>query len=134
MSKITPYHTFITWYAIPESQRDPKSIDDFCTRLSITKADVVEYSQRETFYDDLYKAAQDWGKSKVPELLHLLYKEYKDKKNPSHLKMFKELLELNKENKNIINFNNFNPSDEQYRQIVAREARLLEERSAVTSA
>lgn len=112
---------------MPTESRDPKNIPDFCEKMKTTLSEIAEFTNRETFSDDLYKAAKEWGKSKIPELLHMLYRKYKESGSTNDLRMYKELLELDKDNKNgpIINLNVFNPSDEQYRQIIARENRAL---------
>jgi hypothetical protein len=126
------YPIFVKWYASPVEERNPKTIPAFCEHMGIELADTVDYTSRESFSEDLYKAAKEWGKSKIPELLHMLYNKYKLTNNANDLRMYKDLLELDKDSKNapIINLNVFNPTDDQYRNIIARENRALFERES----
>lgn len=122
------YPIFIKWYSMPPETRDPRNIPEFSEKMNISLAQIAEFTNKDTFSEDLFKAAKEWGKSKIPELLHMLYRKYKEKQNPNDLRMYKELLELDKNDKtvgNTINFNVFNPTDEQYKQIIARESRSL---------
>jgi hypothetical protein len=121
------YPIFIKWFAMPAESRDPRTIPEFAEKMQIPLSLIAEFNNKETFSDDLYRAAKEWGKSKIPELLHTLYRRYKERQNPSDLKMYKELLELDKQDKSgpVINVNLFNPSDDQYRQIIARESKSL---------
>lgn len=90
------YSIFLKWYAMPESSRQPASIPEFCTEFNIDKSVIAGFMHLEDFTDDLYKASIQWGKSKVPELLHLLYEKYLISKNPNDLRMYKDLLNLDK--------------------------------------
>lgn len=127
MTQDEVYPIFIKWYAMPIETRDPQTIPQFAEKMLIPLSAIAEFTNRETFSEDIYKAAKEWGKSKIPELLHMLYRKYKERQNPNDLKMYKELLELDKGEKNgpIINLAIFNPSDDQYRQIIARESKSL---------
>lgn len=88
------YNIFLRWYSIPETAReaDTKTIDEFCTKMGVEKSLIATFQKRPEFTEDLYKAAIAWGKSKVPELLHILYEKYKTSKNPTDLRMYKELI------------------------------------------
>ncbi len=121
------YPIFLKWYAMPATQRTPRTIPEFCEHLDIDPSVISNFQDKESFTEDLYRAARDWGKSKIPELLHLLYSRYKERFNVNDLRMYKELIELDKEKNSgpSININVFNPSDDQYRQIIARESRSL---------
>lgn len=135
MSEDDIYKIFIKWYSMPPESRDPKTIPLFCEKMNIQLATIAGFYDRESFSEDLLKQAKQWGKSKIPELLHMLYRQYKEKKNPNDLRMYKELLELDKEIKNgpTFNFNLLNPSEDQYRSIIAREARTLALDAPVTT-
>jgi len=131
MSQIVPhqnaYNFFIRWFTTPPNERIPASKDQFYTTIGINDDIVAEYQSRDTYYDDIYKEARNWGRSKIPQLLHMLYEEFKQTKKPAILETYKKLLEVDKkEGGSTFNFNTFNPSDEQYRQILAREAKSLE--------
>lgn len=124
----TIYNIFIKWYTMPKESREPRTLKEFCDQFEITKEDISEFMQRDTYYDDLMKEGKNWGKSKLPEMLHILYEDFKENKKPITAQAFKQLLEVDKEQKTN-NINVFNISDQQYRQIVQREARLSEESS-----
>ena len=121
------YSAFCKWYVLPIETRSPKTIPEFAEKMEIPLPQIVEFTDRDTFSQDILIKAKEWGKSKIPELLNDLYKRYKEKHNPNDLRMYKELLELDKEVKTgpTINFTVFSPSDDQYRQIIARESRSL---------
>jgi hypothetical protein len=126
MSKDELYKIFIKWYAQPEDRRDPKTIRDFAIHHELSPADIASFQERDNYYDDLYKEAQNWGKSKIPELLHLLYAEFKSSKKAETLRVYKELLKIDDDKRSGLTINILNPNDNAYRQIVQREARLLE--------
>lgn len=121
------YSAFCKWYVLPPETRSPKTIPEFAEKMEISLATIVEFTDRDTFSSDILIKAKEWGKTKIPELLNDLYRRYKEKHNPNDLRMYKELLELDKEVKTgpTINLNVFSPSDDQYRQIIARESRSL---------
>jgi len=120
------YLSFIKWYVMPPNERQPKTQAELMAVLGITNQDVAEYQQRDTFHSDIYREAQNWGKMKIPELLHTLYQEFKETKKPALLETYKKLLEIDKkEGGNSFNFVVLDPTDEQYKQIIAREARHI---------
>ncbi len=129
MDKQQTYSVFVKWFAMPKETRYPATEEEFCTLAKISKQDLAEFANRDTFYDDLVKEAKNWGKTKLPEMLHMLYNDFKENKKPVVAQTFKSLLELDKEQKPL-NINVFNLPEQQYRQIVAREAKLLETSSA----
>lgn len=119
-----PYKLTVTWFALPLSERNPKSPEELCSQLKIGLQDLALYQARDSFADDVLAEAKKWGKLKLPELLHQLYESFKSAKtpNPNTLRVYKELLELDIDKKQGVNFNVFNISDEQYKSIIAREA------------
>lgn len=138
MSNKTPhpnaYNFFIRWYTTPPNERIPATAQEFYSAMNITDEIVAEYQTRDTYYDDLYKEARNWGRSKIPELLQLLYAEFKKSKKPAVLETYKKLLEVDKKEGGInITLNTLNPTDEQYRQILARETKFIESSSAEPS-
>lgn len=126
MNKDELYKIFVKWYAQPEDVRIPRTIKDFGIQNELTPADIASFQERDNFYDDLYKEAQNWGKSKIPELLHALYADFKTNKKPETLRVYKELLKLDENKTSGLTINILNPNDNTYRKIVEREARLLE--------
>lgn len=90
------YRIFLNWYAMPKSSREPKEMSEFCEEFNTDVSTLAEFQSREEYTDDLYRASIAWGKSKVPELLHILYARYKESHNPNDLRMYKDLLNLDK--------------------------------------
>lgn len=119
------YTIFIKWFAMPKETREPKTMAEFCSQYNITKSDISAFTTKDSYYEDLVKEAKNWGKSKLPEMLHILYNDFKESKKAITAQTFKQLLELDKEQKPL-NINVFNLPEQQYRQIVAREAKLFE--------
>ena len=76
------YSSFIKWYVVPPNERLPKTLPELLKVLNITETDIAEFQQRDSFHSDIYREAQNWGKMKVPELLHSLYEEFKSSKKP----------------------------------------------------
>lgn len=93
------YNSFLKWYAMPQESRDPRTIDEWCLKFNVPKSLIGEFHHKPEFTDDLYRVAMEWGKSKVPELLHLLYTKYLTTKNSADLRMYKDLLSLDKDSK-----------------------------------
>ncbi len=90
------YNIFLKWYAMPQKTRIPQTISEFCLHFSIPESLIAEFQQEEEFTEDLYRTSIAWGKSKIPELLHMLYEKYIQSKNPNDLRMYKDLLNLDK--------------------------------------
>ena len=97
------YQIFLKWYAMPQESRKPQSIPEFCETMEIDQSLIASFTHKETFTDDLYKAAISWGKSKVPEMLHVLYDRFSKSKSPNDLRMYKDILTMDKEKKSEAN-------------------------------
>jgi hypothetical protein len=93
------YQIFLKWYAMPQESRKPQSIPEFCTTMEVDPSLIAQFTHKENFSDDLYKAAISWGKSKVPEMLHILYDRFSKSKSPNDLRMYKDILTMDKEKK-----------------------------------
>ena len=93
------YRTFLKWYAMPESVRDPKTIPEFCLFMGLTEKDIAEFSEREDFTDLLMNYSLEWGKTKIPELLGIIYDSARTNKNISHIKSFADLVNSNDKKK-----------------------------------
>lgn len=119
------YTKYVRWFCTPLVERNPKTIEELMEVLSISGEDLIEYSERPSFYEDLKREARNWGYSKMPELIHIAYKTAKEGGKPLAMKVFKELLEEDRSNGGNINIININPNSTQYTQIVEREARRL---------
>lgn len=132
------YNTFLFWFSLPPKHRKPQTFQEFADFYKISLSDIAEFQERDTFGEGLYKAAQKWGKSKVPELLHIAFERAKSSGKPSDVESFTRLITLDKDEKkngNTYNLNVFNPSDEQYRQILERESsRVLTDSSEAKTA
>ena len=108
------YNTFLFWFSLPPKSRKPQTFQEFADFYKITLSDIAEFQERDTFGEGLYKAAQKWGKAKVPELLHIVFERAKSSGKPSDVESFTRLITLDKDEKkngNTYNLNVFNPSD-----------------------
>lgn len=120
------YPIYLQWFAKPPGKRRPPTLEEFLTRYKITKKDIIDFHERQEFYDDLENAAVKWGQQRLPELLHLLYDKIKSGKSSSDIKVFKDLVYPEKKQTQSNNVNVIlNLQDEQYKQIIQREAKLL---------
>jgi hypothetical protein len=119
------YTKYVRWFCTPLTERNPKTLEELMSVLSISSSDLIEFTERPSFYEDLKREARNWGYSKLPELIHLAYKTAKDGGKPIAIKIFKELLEEEKGGGGNINIINISPNSTQYTQIVEREARRL---------
>jgi|SRR3990167_3608108 len=124
------YKVFVNWKARPITLEgpEPKSHEEFCQRYNITIKDLIAFSERPEYKEDLVMASIDWAKSKTPELLQMVYREIKESKSVADLERFLNIIHEIKRKDNAKTFNQFNfiVDDKQYREIVAREAKLLE--------
>lgn len=124
------YLAYIKWRSHPVEKTDPQNNDEFCAKYAITQKDLISFINRETYQDDLLISSLNWAKSKTPELLHLVYNEVKLNKSVADLDKFIQLAhEIKKKDKDAKANNNFfffnDIKDEQYRNIIAREAKSI---------
>lgn len=132
------YRIYVKWRARPITKGAPQHDDAFCEQYGITMKDVISFVERPEYQDHLLSESINWAKSKTPELLHIVYNEVKLNKSVADLERFMhvahEIKKKDKENKTINNFNFFaDLKDEQFNNIVRREARILSEGSATAS-
>lgn len=123
------YRAFVRWKTIPLTQNDPQSLEAFCELHSVSKETILEFVQKPEYGDDILISTLSWAKSKTPELMHTIYREVKNNKSVSDLQKFLELAHdlEKKQNSKSNTQNNFfiNLPDDQYKNIVTREAKLL---------
>lgn len=125
------YLAYVKWRACPIGPADPQSTEAFCTLHKITTQQIIDFINKESYQDDLLITSLNWAKSKTPELLHIVYNEVKLNKSVADLDRFiqlaHEIKKKDKESKTVNNFNFFKEIDEkQYRNIIAREARVID--------
>ena len=123
------YKIFVIWKSRPPQKTDPQNPKEFAEKYGVTLSDLREFTERPEYPDDTLNASIGWAKSKTPELIQQIYKEVKESKNVADLERFLnviyELKRKDKINNQQINFFG-NLSDEQYANILKREAKLLE--------
>jgi hypothetical protein len=126
-NKEAVYDAFVYWLSIPELDRRPRTIEEFCKHYKVDPSDLKDFAQRPGFYDLLEQRAVHWAQSKIPNILHSLYARIQNDKSTSDVKAFMEYVREyhRKPDSKTINMLVINPSDEQYRQILAREAAVL---------
>ena len=125
--KTDPYPLFIAWYAKPIDERNPPSLEGFCEKYKITKADIAEYSLRSEFFNDLKNESLAWAKRQTPEIIHILYNKIKKDRTSADIKAWLEMIyDLGKPNSNPqLTYNFINVPDDTYKSIIKREAKLL---------
>lgn len=125
------YRSFLHWYSIPPEQKIksnlPVTISEFMVKNNLTSDDLSTFHSKETFADDVVEATVKWAKTKTSEMVHILYERYKERKNASDFSAFVEFItKINAKDKaNNQQINIFNLNDQQYRQIIERESRVL---------
>lgn len=129
------YKEFVRWRARPLPQESsplyrttPRTVDDFCVLYNVLKEDVMSFTEKDVFEDDLLSESLIWARSKTPDVLHLVYGELVRQKDINSLeKFFNIVYELKKKkediNNNTTNFNFINIPDEKFRSITSRLAR-----------
>lgn len=117
------YSKYVKWFCTPQNERNPKTLEELMSLLEISQDELLGYTERPSFYEDLKRESRNWGFSKMPELIHIAYKTAKEGGKPLALKVFKEMLEDDKGAGGNINIINISPESTQYKQIVEREAR-----------
>lgn len=122
------YKTFVRWFS-KSSKRSPEELDEFCTENQITRDDIQDWIFSEKFNDDIFDEAINYAKAKTPMIIRSLVDKYEQTKEPILLRHLREFMSLNKKDNepkgNNYQFNFLNVSDDQYRQILEREARAF---------
>lgn len=137
-NKDTEYDIFMKWFVMPREEKEerglPTDIAAFLQKHNLTPADIEEFKNNPRFNDDVEKYVAKWAYTKYPTLAHRLYKKAVSTLDPQVLREFRafgrehtEKVKAEKDGGGVsINFNLSVP-DEQYRQIIAREAKILSE-------
>lgn len=122
------YNLFVRWSALPPSERKPPTAKDFSKAFKVTAKQIADFKERKGYYDQLEQHAKDWGRAKLPELIHTLYHKSKESRKSQDIERFQKMVTERRENEgNTFNtVNLINPSNEQYEQILKREARELD--------
>lgn len=117
------YRLFVNWQVQTPAERDPKTLEAFATKHKVSLSDLTTFTNTHGYHDDIEREATKWGRSKLPEMLHLLYTLIKSRKKASDIEVFKKLItkDANAPQGNTINV--FNLNEEQRNQILVREAR-----------
>lgn len=122
------YEMFVRWSALPPMERKPPTVQEFSKTFKVTAEQIANFKERKGYYDQLEQHAKDWGRAKLPELIHTLYHQSKESKKSQDIERFKNMVTEKKESDgntyNTVNL--INPSNEQYEQIIKREARELD--------
>lgn len=116
------YKIFINWKVKLLDKSDPQTLEEFCTRHSLTMKDIALFQAVPTYEEDLRKASLSWLQSKIPELLHLAYKEAKESRSVSDIEKVVEIAhQLKKKGETQNNqFNFFNLDANQHKRIAER--------------
>ena len=125
------YKIYVEWRSKILTKNDPKTPEEFIEKYKMPEDLIPLFEAQPTFSEDLMEATLLWAKKKTPELIHLVYREVQLSKSVADLERFiaivHDLKRKDKEDKAINNFNFFNGvTDKQYKSIVAREARIID--------
>ena len=117
------YRLYVIWQSEPPKERQPASLKLFAKQHKVSEGDLAAFENTQGYYEDLEREATKWGRSKLPEMLHLLYKKIVSQKKASDIETFKKLItrDANAPKGNTINI--FNLDESQRKQIIEREAR-----------
>lgn len=96
------YKAYIRWLSIPKGERRPGSLKEFCEQAKVTKQDLALFQAHPEYEEDLVTAALDWGKSRLPSLLHSCIDKYQSTGKTEYLKMYKELMLIQKVDKKAL--------------------------------
>lgn len=121
------YPLFIHWRTKILGPEDPQNEGEFARVHSISTDQIGEWKRKESFADDVVKAALAWGRARVPELLHQLYDIVRTEKSASSIEKYMNIISQLEENQkkegsgNTFNqINVFGISDEKLKRIAAR--------------
>lgn len=124
------YKNLVAWKALPKGKTAPKNIAEFASKMGVDKQKLLDIVNDPQFAEDVRLEALSWAKLKVPEILQILYTEIKKTKSTTDAERFMKIAyeseRKDKESNSQVNIINNILSDEQYKKIVAREARLLD--------
>lgn len=67
------YEQFITWLALPQSLRDPKTQTHLAQKLGVGPDTLSEWKQRDNFWDKVNKKMKLWAKEKNSDVIGILY-------------------------------------------------------------
>lgn len=126
------YSLFVSWTALPKAKDAPQTPHEFMFRHGLSKEDLASFMARPSFPDDVAIKAASYYRTKLPELLESAFETVKLTQSLSDTAKFVELLQAIERPKSAANgnTNNFfiNLTDDQYKRILEREARVLEAR------
>jgi len=130
------YRAYVLWEAKPLTsvEKDPlypKNEDAFCITHKCKRTDILGFTSRETFADDVLSQTLNWAKTKTPQLIQDVYRQVMTTKSVADLERFLNLIhEFKRKDKdaksgNQYNFINQGVSEERYERIIEREAKRL---------
>lgn len=123
-----PYTLFLYWRTRPLSEHKIKTVEEFCEHFSITKEQIKEFQRRPTFTEDLQKETVNWFKKQAPKVLHILIQKIEQAQNTNDIKKYAEIFDIftkEKDKGNTNTFNIINISQDKFKKIAQREAKLI---------
>lgn len=116
------YKKFVRWKAADPKDRSPSSIQQFSKEYKVTAEQIADFKERPGYHDQIEKHAKNWGRGKIPEMLHTLYEKAKNSGKPKEIREFIDLVTEDSnsggDTQNTLNL--FNLSDERFEEIAKR--------------
>ena len=63
------YLEFITWTALPVSERHPRTQKELASKFNLSEWTLSQWKLRDGFWVEVGKLRKEWGKDKTPEVL-----------------------------------------------------------------
>ena len=89
----TEYEEFITWMALPEFYRVPKTQGELAQKFGVGEDTLSEWKQREGFWDAVKKRRREWGKERTPNVILGLYRKAIESGNAAEAKLWLQYFE-----------------------------------------
>lgn len=135
---------YVRWKARPIESDDlpadyPKSNQEFALKHGLALSDIAVFDARPDFQTELAKELVLWARARLPELFHSGYKHAKTTKNLKDAEAFVSLIKglegqiSDSQSPGSMDYQH-DIDDDQYNEIIQREARSLEARGATPAA
>jgi hypothetical protein len=128
------YDKYVKWRAAAPENRSPATAKQFSKKWKVTAQQIANFQTRSGFYDELEHNAKNWGRGKIPEMIHKLYHEVKNDPDPSDIERFIDIVTDQGEDDGDT-FNTLNLlqlPDEQFKEIARREGQKLSDEKEVS--
>lgn len=125
-----PYQKYLTWRTKILTSNDPQTLSQFLEVTKITQEQVNEFKSRAGFDQDLLDYTLKTAKAMLPEIFRTIFKEIQTSRSVQDAERFINMIKKVEEKTGpggpgSFTQNNFIISDDKYRKILEREARII---------